>query len=65
VLSSNAYAVITVSLAVPDVHLVLHPRYKSAYFARAKWPREWITTTEDILRNQWETYYQPSTPSES
>src|SRR5882762_8849203 len=23
--------------------LVLHPRYKSSYFHKAGWPREWIT----------------------
>jgi hypothetical protein len=37
---------------------VLHPRYKSTYFHKAKWPREWITTAEELFREQWETYYK-------
>jgi len=41
-------------------YLVLHPRYKSTYFQKAGWPREWIRTAEDILRKEWETNYKPS-----
>jgi hypothetical protein len=40
-------------------YLVLHPRYKSTYFQKAGWPREWIRTAEDILRKEWETNYKP------
>jgi hypothetical protein len=31
---------------------VLHPCYKATYFARAKWPQEWVKMAEDILRDQ-------------
>jgi hypothetical protein len=41
-------------------YLVLHPRYKSTYFQKAGWPREWIRMAEDILRKEWETNYKPS-----
>lgn len=41
--------------------LVLHPRYKSSYFHKAAWPREWITTAEKILRAEWDTNYKPKT----
>ena len=40
---------------------VLHPRYKSTYFQKAGWPREWIQTAEDLLQKEWETNYKPST----
>jgi len=41
--------------------LVLHPRYKSSYFHKAGWPREWITMAEDLLRNEWNANYKPKT----
>ncbi|KAJ6596444.1 hypothetical protein B0H10DRAFT_1828410, partial [Mycena sp. CBHHK59/15] len=41
--------------------LVVHPKYKTAYFAKAKWPREWIKTAEDLVRYEWETHYKPQT----
>jgi hypothetical protein len=46
---------------------VLHPRYKSTYFLKAKWPCDWIKTAE-LLQNEWETNYKtvlspPSTSS--
>ena len=42
------------------VYAVLHPCYKSSYFIKAKWPREWIDTAEWILRDQYEMYYKPN-----
>jgi hypothetical protein len=30
------------------------------YFVKAKWPRDWITTAEGILREQWIKNYKPS-----
>jgi hypothetical protein len=39
---------------------VLHPRFKSLYFVKAKWPRDWITTAEGILRDKWEKNYKTS-----
>jgi hypothetical protein len=38
---------------------VLHPRHKATYFTNAKWPREWITTAERILRDEWSSNYKP------
>lgn len=38
---------------------VLHPRYKSTYFLKAGWPREWVQTAEDLLRKEWERNYKP------
>ena len=40
-------------------NLVLHPRYKSSYFLKAGWPREWVQTAEDLLRAEWERNYKP------
>jgi len=46
--------------------LVLHPRYKSSYFHKAGWPREWITTAEELLRTEWNTNYKvKAVPTES
>jgi hypothetical protein len=42
---------------------VLHPRYKAAYFNKAKWPKEWIMTAEELLHKQWAKNYQPATVS--
>jgi hypothetical protein len=30
---------------------------------RAKWPQHWITTAEEILKEQWTKYYKVSEPS--
>jgi hypothetical protein len=40
--------------------VVLHPKYKSAYFIKAGWPAAWIKTAEDLLRAQWRDHYKPS-----
>ena len=40
---------------------MLHLWYKSSYFHKAGWPREWITTAEDLLRNEWNVNYKPKT----
>jgi hypothetical protein len=53
-----------ISICCHEAHvnkLVLHPRYKSSYFHKAGWPREWITTAENILRAEWNTNYKPKT----
>jgi hypothetical protein len=41
--------------------LVLHPRYKSSYFSKAGWLREWIDEAERLLRLEWATNYRPVT----
>ena len=30
------------------------------YFVKAKWPRDWITTAEGILRDEWTKHYKKS-----
>jgi len=37
---------------------VLHPRYKSMYFRKVKWPQAWIETAEQLLRDQYDQYYK-------
>jgi hypothetical protein len=37
---------------------VLHPRYKSMYFHKAKWPRDWIQMAEGLLRAQFNQFYK-------
>ncbi|RPD52700.1 hypothetical protein L226DRAFT_474024 [Lentinus tigrinus ALCF2SS1-7] len=39
--------------------IVLHPRYKSAYFKRQKWPQSWIDTAISLLREEWQ-WYKPA-----
>ena len=39
---------------------VLHPHFKSMYFVKAKWPHDWITTAEGILRDEWTKTYKTS-----
>jgi hypothetical protein len=41
------------------IFVVLHPKYKSAYFVKAGWPPEWIKTAEELLRAQWRDHYKP------
>ena len=45
------------------IYLVLHPRYKLSYFARAKWPQEWISDAEILVRKVWVEKYKEATPS--
>ena len=42
---------------------MLHPRYKSIYFVKAKWPSDWIVMAEALLREQWTKSYQQATLS--
>ena len=42
------------------IWVVLHPHYKSLYFVKAKWPQDWITTAEGILREEWTKNYKVS-----
>ena len=37
-----------------------------SYFHKAGWPREWITTAEALLREEWNSNYKPTiTPIEN
>ncbi|KAF8589538.1 hypothetical protein K439DRAFT_1332727, partial [Ramaria rubella] len=38
----------------------LHPRYKTLYFQRQKWPDSWIDTAVKLLHQQWEKHYKPA-----
>lgn len=38
---------------------VLHPRYKTSYFVKAGWKREWIKIVEDLVRQEWQSSYKP------
>lgn len=38
--------------------LVLHPRYKLAYFSKAQWEKSWIDTARDILESEYDTQYR-------
>ena len=40
---------------------VLHPRYKTSYFTRAKWPQQWITDAETLARKVWTDKYKKAT----
>ena len=42
--------------------LVLHPRYKTSYFIRAKWPQQWITDAETLARKVWTEKYKKEMP---
>ncbi|KAF8573357.1 hypothetical protein K439DRAFT_1375567, partial [Ramaria rubella] len=37
----------------------LHPRYKTLYFQRQKWPESWIDTTVSLVHEKWEHHYKP------
>ncbi|KAA1476555.1 hypothetical protein DENSPDRAFT_785372 [Dentipellis sp. KUC8613] len=45
--------------------VVLHPRYKLAYFRMKKWPDSWITAAKSVVEEQWNSYYKPSDTSQS
>jgi hypothetical protein len=38
--------------------LVLHPCYKSSYFQKAGWPRDWVHTAEDLLHQEYDKNYK-------
>jgi hypothetical protein len=37
--------------------LVLHPRYKLCYFEKLAWDPEWITTAEEIIKDEFKHSY--------
>ncbi|KAI0682481.1 hypothetical protein C8T65DRAFT_596720, partial [Cerioporus squamosus] len=54
----------------PHAHMlpplsVLHPRHKTAYFQRQKWPQSWIDTAINLLRNEWKRYKPATTMNAS
>lgn len=36
------------------------PKYKRTYFHKAKWPDDWITTADNLVRDLWTRVYRPS-----
>lgn len=55
----NKYYQMSDSSIIYCCAMMLHPRYKTAYFARQEWPTEWITNAVYLLRSHWITYYKP------
>jgi hypothetical protein len=47
-------------------YLVMHPKYKTAYFKLRKWPQEWIREAVSLARSAWEEYKinLPTPPSQ-
>lgn len=39
---------------------VLHPRYKTTWFEKMKWEREWIDTAVELLKTTYDDYYKPT-----
>ncbi|KIL55138.1 hypothetical protein M378DRAFT_18219, partial [Amanita muscaria Koide BX008] len=40
------------------IAMVLHPRYKLAYFRQTNWPEEWIKTAETMVRTNYDRKYK-------
>jgi hypothetical protein len=45
--------------------VVLHPRYKTTYFTRVKWPAEWTSAAEALIHKVWAEKYKKVTPSQA
>lgn len=56
----NKYYALTDESIVHRIAIILHPRYKTTYFSKARWPRAWIDTAVSIFRAEWETNYEPT-----
>jgi len=46
-------------MCVSYTHLVLHLKYKDAYFRSKGWESEWIAMAIELLHAIWEEKYQP------
>ncbi|KAF7371898.1 Zinc finger BED domain-containing protein 4 [Mycena venus] len=55
----NKYYSLTNESVVYRIAVVLHPKHKTTYFSKAKWPWEWIQTAEMLVREEWEWNYKP------
>jgi hypothetical protein len=38
--------------------LVLHPKYKLRYFRKAGWDEAWITTSRQLVEDEFDRYYK-------
>ncbi len=58
--SSSSHSSVALSIQlISRLLAVLHPAYKLDYFRRHNWPAAWIKVVEDLVREEWETYYKP------
>ncbi|KAH9848307.1 hypothetical protein C2E23DRAFT_739869, partial [Lenzites betulinus] len=55
----DKYYTLTDDCIVHRVAMILHPRYKKEYFRCLDWPSEWISEAEELVRNEWRSYYKP------
>ncbi|KDR74458.1 hypothetical protein GALMADRAFT_29018, partial [Galerina marginata CBS 339.88] len=58
----NKYYSLTDESIVYRIAMILHPRYKTSYFTRAKWPQDWISATETITHKVWTEDYKKTAP---
>ncbi|KIM35089.1 hypothetical protein M413DRAFT_48960, partial [Hebeloma cylindrosporum] len=54
----NKYYSLTDESVVYRIAMILHPRYKTSYFVRAKWPQQWSTDAETLARKVWTAKYK-------
>jgi hypothetical protein len=40
--------------------LVLHPQLKLKYFQQHRWPKTWVNTAEDMVREEFTNYNVPA-----
>ncbi|KAH9981886.1 hypothetical protein BJV77DRAFT_928695, partial [Russula vinacea] len=45
----NKYYALTDESIIHWIAMILHPRYKTTYFSKARWPRAWINTAKSIF----------------
>ena len=41
---------------------VLHPSYKTSYFVKDGWERDWIKAAEDLIQQEWKSHYKLTSP---
>lgn len=59
-LMQNKYYALTDDSIVYRLAMILHPAYKTSYFAKAGWEHDWIVAAENLTRNEWKNKYKPS-----
>jgi hypothetical protein len=60
-IAMSTSSVLTTACTTINAFVVLHPWYKLAYFHHAKWPKSWIDNTVQMLHEEWQANYKPST----
>ncbi|OSC96299.1 hypothetical protein PYCCODRAFT_1344545, partial [Trametes coccinea BRFM310] len=51
------YYNLTDSVNTYRIAMVLHPRYKTAYFKKLNWTRLWIESARKLVRNEYDQVY--------